>query len=397
MNYLLEPKESNLNFGYTRQMWTFLKRIFTRNIGPQTSKSKSADLALPVSMISFLERHLNTGDVLNRTLTDTEFSEFLTLLNATATVPPTADNDDLDKLFKMHTLNPVNDSGIDNDLEAAFVKMFKDGTINIGKTPTTPSSKETLLDRFLPVSIAAELADPKQGKINLVDKSINGKIATAEQQQLDFLKYFNKDQYIDFSKELIIDNFMVSYQFPTKQQKITLHALSTLAPGGTETPAELAARTETLKKIQAPDLDPKPSSKERFTQFKTIFEGELQKADPTLAELIEDENKDVNVNKPKPGNLKQAKLLDNFILKIANTALNGLPLDKTTQEQKIIFAETMAAILKIDNSTAENVANGTANNIAQHYIPSLNNMLALNADEKLVKTLKRFAEKNLTK
>jgi hypothetical protein len=345
---------------------------------------KSADLAMPVSMISFLERHLNTGDVLNRTLTDTEFSEYRTLLNATATVPPTADNDDLDKLFKMHTLNPVNDSGIDNDLEAAFVKMFKDGTINIGKTPTTPSSKETLLDRFLPVSIAAELADPKQGKINLVDKSINGKIATAEQQQLDFLKYFNKDQYIDFSKELIIDNFMVSYQFPTKQQKITLHALSTLAPGGTETPAELAARTETLKKIQAPDLDPKPSSKERFTQFKTIFEEELQKADPTLAELIKVD--------PKLGNLKQAELLDNFILKIANIALNGLPLDKTTQDQKVIFAETMAAILKIDNSTAENVANGTANNIAQHYIPSLNNMLALNADEKLVKTLKRFAE-----
>jgi len=343
---------------------------------------KSADLAMPVSMISFLERHLNTGDVLNRTLTDTEFSEYRTLLNATATVPPTADNDDLDKLFKMHTLNPVNDSGIDNDLEAAFAKMFKDGTINIGKTPTTPSSKETLLDRFLPVSIAAEV--PGQSKIDLVNKSINGKIVTAEQQQLDFLKYFNKDQYIDFSKELIIDNFMVSYQFPTKQQQITLYALSTLAPGGTETPAELAARTETLKKIQAPDLDPKLSSKERFTQFKTIFEGELQKADPTLAELIK--------ANPELGNLKQAELLDNFILKIANTALNGLPLDKTTQEQKIIFAETMAAILKIDNSTAANVANGTANNIAQYYIPSLNNMLALNADEKLVKTLKRFAE-----
>jgi hypothetical protein len=343
---------------------------------------KSADLAMPVSMISFLERHLNTGDVLNRTLTDTEFSEYRTLLNATATVPTTADNDDLDKLFKMHTLNLADDSGVDNDYEAAFAKMFKDGTINIGKTPTTPSSKETLLDRFLPVSIAAEVLG--QSKIDLVDKSINGKIVTAEQQQLDFLKYFNKDQYIDFSKELIIDNFMVSYQFPTKQQQITLYALSTLAPGGTETPAELAARTETLKKIQAPDLDPKLSSKERFTQFKTIFEGELQKADPTLAELIK--------ANPELGNLKQAELLDNFILKIANTALNGLPLDKTTQEQKIIFAETMAAILKIDNSTAANVANGTANNIAQYYIPSLNNMLALNADEKLVKTLKRFAE-----
>ena len=332
---------------------------------------KAADLEMPVAMISFLERHLNAGDVLNRTFTDTEFGEYRILLDAAAIVTPIADNDDLDKLFKMHTLNPANDSGVDNDYEAAFVKMFKDGTVNIGKTQTTPSSKEALLDRFLPASIAAEV--PGQAKINLVDKSVNGIIFTAEQQQLDFLQYFNKDEYINFSKELIIDNFMISYQFPTAQQKVTLNALLTLAPGGTETPAELTARKETLKQTQALDLDPKPSSNEMITNFKTIFKTELLKADENLSTAQQD------------------KMLDDFILKIADTALNGLPLDKTTQDQNIIFAETMATILKADNSTAANVANDTANNIARNFIPSLNNILAFN-DEKLAKSLKRLAE-----
>jgi hypothetical protein len=51
----------------------------------------------------------------------------------------------------------------------------------------------------------------------------------------------------------------------------------------------------------------------------------------------------------------------------------------------------MAAILKADNSTAVNVANGTANNIARDYIPSLNSAFTFN-DEKLAETLKDFAE-----
>ena len=331
---------------------------------------RAAELGMPVAMISFLERHLNAGDALNRTFTDTEFSEYKTLFDATVTTPPKADDDDLDKLFKMHTLNPANDSGVDNDYEAAFVKMFKDGSINIGKTLNTPSSKEALLDRFLPTSIAAEV--PGKPKINLIDKSVNGTTYTAEQQQLDFLKYFNKDQYINFSKELIIDTFMISYQFPTVQQKATLNALSTLAPGGTETPAELTARRETLIQIQALDLDPKPPSTQMFTQFKTIFKAELVKVNNSLSPAQQDQ------------------MLDDFILDIADTALNGLPLD-TTQEQKTIFAETMATILSIDNSTAANVANDTANNIARNFIPSLNNVFAFN-DEKLVNALKRFAE-----
>jgi hypothetical protein len=200
----------------------------------------------------------------------------------------------------MHTLTPA----VDNDYEAAFVKMFKDGSINIGKTPTTPSSKkEALLNRFLPTSIAGEVSE--QPKINLVDKSVNGTTYTAEQQQLDFLKYFNKDEYIKFSKELIIDNFMTSYQFPTDQQKATLNALSTLAPGGTETPAELTARKETLKQIRALDLDPKPPSGDTFTQFKTIFKAELVKANGSLSTTQQDQ------------------MLDSFILDIANTALKA--------------------------------------------------------------------------
>jgi hypothetical protein len=270
----------------------------------------------------------------------------------------------------MHTLNPDNDSGVDNDLEAAFVKMFEDGSIKIGKTLTTPSSKEALLDRFLPTSIAAEVSG--QPKINLVAKSINGITFTAEQQQLDFLKYFNKDEYINFSKELIIDNFVTSYKFPTVQKKAILNALSTRAPGGTETEAELTARKETLMQIRDLDLDPKPSSEETFADFQNIFYAKLLAADSTLT------------------GTQQNEMLDDFIIKIADTALNGLPLDNA-QEQKLIFAETMAAILKADDSTAAKVANGTANNIAKNYIPSLNNILAFN-NEELAKILKGFAE-----
>ena len=322
---------------------------------------KAADSGMPVAMIDFLEKHLNAGDVLNRTFTDKEFSEYKTLFDATN------EESDTDKLFKMHTLNTANDSGVDNDYEAAFVKMFKDGSINIGKTLTTPSSKkEALLNRFLPTSIAGEVSG--QPKINLVDKSVNGTTYTAEQQQLDFLKYFNKDEYIKFSKELIIDNFMTSYQFPTDPQKNILNGL--LASGGT--PDELAARKETLKQIRALDLDPKPSSEDTFTQFQTIFKEELVNANGSLTTAQQDQ------------------MLDSFILDIANTALKGLPLDNT-QEQKLIFAETMAAILKADNSTAVNVANGTANNIARDYIPSLNSAFTFN-DEKLAETLKDFAE-----
>jgi hypothetical protein len=338
---------------------------------------RAAELAMPASMISFLERHLNTGDILSRTFTDTEFNEYRILLNATATVPPNADNDDIDKLFKMHTLNPANDSGVDNDLEAAFAEMFQDGSINIRSTPTGPSRKEALLDRFLPDSIVS----PPPSKIILGNKVINiesytadEKEYTAEEQQLDFLRYFNKDEYIAFSKELIVDNFMVSYQTQTASEKAsTLSALNRASLGDTPTAAEVTARRETLIRIQALDLDPKPKSIDMLNTFKTIFREELLEANNTLTPAEQD------------------TMTDNFIIKIANTALNGLPLD-ANGNQKVIFAETMAAILRMDNSTLVNVTNDTANNIIRDYVPSLNNMLALNASEVLVDALRRFAE-----
>lgn len=316
---------------------------------------RAAELIITEDFIDLLERQLQAGSAINRTLNDREFGEYTIMFSAVdGGGIRFADNDDLDKLFKMHSYDPDNDAGIDNDLEAAFVKMFQDGTISIGKTVSTPSRKETLLDRLLPDSLTENDAN----KIILVDKTqiiesidANGnKVSntitySAEQQQLDFLKYINKDQYMNFAKDLILDYFINAYKNPSPEQQNTL--TNNFGVG---------VEATLVDKIKSGAIT-------NAIQFRTEF-----------AALAPTDN------------------IDTLITKIADITANGIPVDPVTGEQRLIFAETFAAILAIDNSTAENVANGTANNIARDYIPSLNNMFALNADDKLVNTLKRFAE-----